>query len=145
VTESGSSVSPEEQELLSAFREYFLAFMRGSEEELSPRVSLPFFDVRNGEITEMRSEAQLAGFRRGLLARMATLGVVSSVLKDACVLMTQDELALVQFENIRQAADGSSRGGTRSLAFMRRKRGAPWRTWMISVLRVYESANESHT
>jgi hypothetical protein len=145
MTATDDAVRPEEQEVLTAFREYHSAFLRGAVEDLSAHVSLPFFDLRDGEIAEMRSEAQLVGFRRGLLARLATLGVMSPALGQARVLMAGEELALVQFEYVSHAADGPSRGGAKSVAFMRREGHACWRAWMVSGLPVHESESVRKT
>ncbi len=135
MTDTHADTDANEGEILAAFREYFYSCMNGSFDELVCRVGLPFFDIRDGELTQMRSESQLEGFRRGLRARMATLGVVTSELKAARLLMNRDGLALLQFESIRQDANSLSRGNMQCLAFMRRDGSAPWRVWMISVLR----------
>lgn len=118
---------------VAAFREYFEAFMHGSDEALGQCVGLPYFDLRAGELLEIRSPAQMDGFRRGLRARMASLGHAFGKLTRLRVLASETSFALLEFDSTRNSADGSITGGARSLAHLRCEAGR-WRVWMITVM-----------
>lgn len=130
--------SADDEAALDAFQRFFAAFLSGSLDELLGAIALPYFDLRDGELTELRSAAQLDGFRRGLRARMASLGITSGTLGSVRVINADASLALIEFESIRLATDGAADGGTLSLACLRCD-GARWGVWMITVLRTHSA------
>lgn len=122
----------DDQAVVAAFQRFFAAFMRGSLDELLQQVALPYFDLRDGDLTELRTDAQLDGFRRGLRARMATLGIASGTLTTARVLPVNQSLALVRFDSARHSADGTIAGSAAGVAHLRSVAGV-WRVWMVAV------------
>jgi hypothetical protein len=125
---------------LGAFKEYFSAFLSGSDEAFAASVALPFFvDLQEGELLQMRSPAQLDGFRRGLRARLASLGYALIELANVRELMVEPTLALIQFESRRHGPGGEAMGGMNGLAYLRRDQ-LTWRVWMMTVLKELESA-----
>lgn len=116
--------------------------MTGSDEEIAKHVALPYFDLREGELLQMRSQPQLHGFRRGLRARMASLGYSYAEIADARVLMAEPTLALIQFDSLRHAPDGAATCRTTCLAYLRIEEQA-WRVWMITVLKAVELSDRN--
>lgn len=119
---------------LAAFRKYFDAFMEGPNDEAAESAGLPFFDIRDGEVTELRSVAQVRGFRRGLRARMASLGFATGRLKKLDALYADSSLAVVRFESVRLNKDGEATNSADCLACLKRD-GDAWRVWMVNVMR----------
>ena len=130
---TGGDMANDGEVVLAAFQNFFAAFMGGSIDELLQQVALPYFDLRGRDLVELRTEAQLDGFRRGLRARMTSLGFASGTLTTARVLHVDQSLALIQFDNARNAADGTVAGAASSLAYLKQVAGV-WRVWMITVI-----------